>query len=400
VISLAMIVRNEAARLAACLASAGPAVDEIVVVDTGSTDDTREVAHAHGARVIDWAWRDDFAAARNESLRHAAGDWVLVLDADERLAPDAASHVRGLATAPDADGYDCRLVSALPADEPAPAIAHWYCRLFRRAPHVRFEGRIHEQVAPSIRAAGGRIRPSDVVILHEGYAVPSEAKTARNVRLLRQMLAERPGDPFARLHLGMALCTAGDTAAAADAFEQAATASDPPLSPALAAVAWMRLGELRLAAGSPAAAATAAERALHLEPSLTLARYVLGRALFEQGAVERAGTVFESLATAPPDALGLTLHRRVVAIARAVVRLRQRRWDEAIAVLEPVVDDDATGEVAFHLGNARLGAGRIAEALGAYRAARARGFAGAHLDRRLALVARLTGAEPATTSVP
>src|SRR5436309_8928498 len=98
-----MIVRNEAARLAACLDSAGPAVDEIVVVDTGSTDGTQALARAEGARVVEWSWRDDFAAARNQALALARGPWVLVLDGDERLAPGAAARVRELAATGEAD---------------------------------------------------------------------------------------------------------------------------------------------------------------------------------------------------------------------------------------------------------------------------------------------------------
>ena len=87
-LSLAMIVRNEAGRLGACLESARGVADEMVVLDTGSTDGTREVAAAHGARVETFPWIDDFAAARNASLGLCTGDWTLVLDADERL--DAA----------------------------------------------------------------------------------------------------------------------------------------------------------------------------------------------------------------------------------------------------------------------------------------------------------------------
>ena len=87
-ISLCMIARDEAAQLPRCLASVRGAVDEVVLVDTGSRDRTREIAREHGARVESFAWCDDFAAARNASLARASGDWVLVLDADEEL-PEA-----------------------------------------------------------------------------------------------------------------------------------------------------------------------------------------------------------------------------------------------------------------------------------------------------------------------
>ena len=95
-VSLCMIVRNEEENLPACLASAADLVDEVVVVDTGSRDRTREVAAGFGARVYEFPWVDDFAAARNESLRHATGDWVFWLDADDRLDGDNRGRLKTL----------------------------------------------------------------------------------------------------------------------------------------------------------------------------------------------------------------------------------------------------------------------------------------------------------------
>src|SRR3979411_386218 len=87
-VSLCMIVKNEAANLPACLASIQGLPPEIVVVDTGSTDHTRDIALQFGAKVYDFPWVDSFAAARNESLKHATGDWIFWLDADDRLDND------------------------------------------------------------------------------------------------------------------------------------------------------------------------------------------------------------------------------------------------------------------------------------------------------------------------
>src|SRR5262245_60079470 len=89
-VSLCVIAKNEENNLSTCLKCAGDLVGEIVVVDTGSTDRTREVAAAQGARVFDFPWVDDFAAARNETLRHASGEWIFWLDADDRL--DETNH--------------------------------------------------------------------------------------------------------------------------------------------------------------------------------------------------------------------------------------------------------------------------------------------------------------------
>jgi hypothetical protein len=390
-ISLAMIVRNEAPRLGGALASVKEAVDEIVVVDTGSTDDTRAVAKKYGAQVIDWSWRDDFGAARNESIQHCTGQWVLILDADERLAAGAVRIVRECAASGDAEGYDCRLVSTLPAGQPTPTVASWFCRLFRRDPGVRFDGRIHEQVAPSIRAAGGRIVRSGIVIDHGGYATPSPQKLARNLALLGRELDERPDDAFMRFHLGLTLHSAGDHGAAAEALGRAVVSERRPLARDLRAVAWSTLAQIHLLRRDWVAAAEAAGRALAAEPTLALARYARGRALFERGEYGAAAEAFRSLRGTAADALGVTLAPRLSALGLGLCLLRLRRYAEAADALSPVLADDPSGEIALNLGNAFLGLRLPGEAATMYRTARARGIAEAEVAARLALCERVTG---------
>src|SRR5207249_480278 len=95
-LSLCMIVRDEEPRLPSCLESIAPYVDEIVVVDTGSTDRTREVARDWGARVYEMPWPDSFAAARNQSLELARGSWILRMDADDEITPAHGAHLKTL----------------------------------------------------------------------------------------------------------------------------------------------------------------------------------------------------------------------------------------------------------------------------------------------------------------
>ena len=147
-ISLSMIVRDEAQFLADCLTSVQGVVDEIVVVDTGSEDDTAESARSLGARVFHHTWDDDFAAARNRALSECTGDWVLSLDADERLDPATKHEIRAAVAQPGVDAWYLRMVSAegeTPAGDEVRMI-----RLFRRTPGTRYVGRIHEQVVQDI----------------------------------------------------------------------------------------------------------------------------------------------------------------------------------------------------------------------------------------------------------
>jgi glycosyltransferase involved in cell wall biosynthesis len=126
-----MMVKNEEATLPACLASARDLVDDILVIDTGSIDATKSVAAGFGARIVDFPWCDDFAAARNESLRHATGDWVLWLDADERLDEANRQKLQALfASLPDEPAAYVMCQRSTAAAGPATRVDQ--VRLFRR----------------------------------------------------------------------------------------------------------------------------------------------------------------------------------------------------------------------------------------------------------------------------
>jgi len=212
-VSLTMIVKNEEANLAACLASVRDLVDEMVVVDTGSTDRTSEIAAQYGARVVDFTWQDNFAAARNEALRHAAGEWILWLDADEYLDETNRERLRTLLAnlKDDNAAYVMRLSSELEAGVNATAVVD-QVRLFRSASTVRWQHRVHEQILPSRRQHGAVMHSTDIVITHRGYADPpvQPPKLERNLRLLKLALAETPDDPFVLYNLGALYLTQGN----------------------------------------------------------------------------------------------------------------------------------------------------------------------------------------------
>ena len=197
-VSLCLIVRDESANLGACLDSAAGLADETIVVDTGSTDDTREIALRRGARVHEFPWCDDFAAARNEALRHATGDWILSLDADDRIVPVSHSRLKRLLATLDGEniGYLMRVVS--PAPDGGPLFDVFHPRLFRRRDDVRWKYCVHEQIGPSIQRSGGRLDITDIAILHTGYlrGVDIAAKLQRNLRLMDKELERSPFDGF------------------------------------------------------------------------------------------------------------------------------------------------------------------------------------------------------------
>lgn len=207
-ISLCMIVRDEAECLPRCLESVQGVADEIVVVDTGSVDDTVEIARRSGARVEHFPWNGDFASARNRSLDLATGEWILVLDADEELHPDDRHGIRSLVRRTGAEGFLVRIVNRLDSAVPWAEETSVNVRLFRNRPEYRFTGILHEQIAENIVRArpGARLEPCALRILHYGYqqeVVARKEKRLRNLALAREAVTRAPEDAFLRFNLGV-----------------------------------------------------------------------------------------------------------------------------------------------------------------------------------------------------
>jgi glycosyltransferase involved in cell wall biosynthesis/predicted Zn-dependent protease/predicted O-methyltransferase YrrM len=227
-VSLTMIVKNEEHNLPECLAGVRDLVDEAVVIDTGSSDRTRQIAESFGCVVGEFPWIDHFAAARNAALEKATGDYALWMDADDRLDPENRDKLRELlAELPAGNAaFVMKCLCASPgAGAAGTAVDH--VRLFRLHPAHRWSYRVHEQVLPALRATGADVRWSEVTVRHVGYADPAvrSRKLDRDLRLLRIDEAERPGDPFTLFNLGSVYHELGHFAAAAEALERSLAGS-------------------------------------------------------------------------------------------------------------------------------------------------------------------------------
>ena len=215
-VSACLIVKNEAKNLPRCLNSIKGFVDEIVIVDTGSTDDSIEIAEGYGAKIGHFAWNDDFSAARNHALSLATGNWALWIDADEELTPDSIQALRRAVVRPHFGGYAIEIVNFTDDRSDAAQYIHKPIRLFRLAPGVRFSGKIHEQVSPSLSEKNLPWAYLDGArILHYGYR-PTEmverGKVQRTVTLLEKELAEDPENAFQWFNLANAHTAANDFA--------------------------------------------------------------------------------------------------------------------------------------------------------------------------------------------
>jgi tetratricopeptide (TPR) repeat protein len=203
-----MIVRDEEAFLPDCLESIRDVVDEIVIVDTGSRDATKAVADRFGARIFDFPWNDDFATPRNHALDQATGDWILYIDADERLRPVDPAYLHTMLSDPRKIGYQVQFFPA------AGFTGYWEYRLFRNDPRIRFKGTIHEGTVHAMReiaaAEDMAIGHLDAALDHVGYEGDQQHKHERNLPLLRAGLAQDPDRVFSWSHLGRVLTALGD----------------------------------------------------------------------------------------------------------------------------------------------------------------------------------------------
>jgi tetratricopeptide (TPR) repeat protein len=310
-LSLSMIVRDEAPRLERCLASVAGFVDEMVVVDTGSRDYTVAIAERCGAVVHRLPWPGDFAPARNRALEWVHGDWVLVLDADEQLRPEAREPLRQLMAQ-----SDLLLINLLRFEQGALQSPYSsVSRLFRRHAAIRWSRPYHAMVDDSVLellAAEPRWRLAscpEPALLHEGYRPELLAAGDKAARLRQAMEAElgaHPGDPYASAKLGGLEVSQGNRERGIALLEAGLAHSPPPADP----VRYELLLHLAIAHSpeDPALAQALYRQALALplEPRLTLAaRLNLAALLLQQGEPKQAASHCRQVTeTAPEVALG------------------------------------------------------------------------------------------------
>ena len=203
-LSVCMIVKNEELLLGRCLASVRALADEIILVDTGSTDRTVEIAQEYGCRVFRHPWQGDFSAARNESLRRAQGDWIIVIDADEELPSDQIEKVRAAIARPDAGIISFLVYNTSPESGRRSSFLP-SVRLFRRDLGLCYQGIVHNRLAlpsdvPVVRTG--------ITLLHFGYNLPPERlkeKQDRTRALLEKQLEENPDDVYANFNLAQVI---------------------------------------------------------------------------------------------------------------------------------------------------------------------------------------------------
>jgi tetratricopeptide (TPR) repeat protein len=381
-LSLCMIVKDEATQLPQALQSVAAYVDEMIVVDTGSTDSTIKVAEAAGAKVFSYDWSHDFAAARNAALSHATGDWIFVLDADENLTPVGQTLLKRL-RAGESLG-DFALTSVLMINvlrhelgaEQSPYSA--VSRLFRNRPDIRFTRPYHETVDDSVAVLlqqdpiGQVVTLSDVVLEHTGYqadAIALRNKFHRAKTLMEGYLADHPNDPYICNKLGALYGQADDWEKGRDLlerglncsqadpstryelhyhlglahranhdFEQAEnhyrTAIEQPILECLKLGAHINLGSLLKAQQDWVGAIACFEQAVAIAPDFAIAHYNLGVAHRARGYLEPAITAYEAAIRLDPTYAEAHQNLGVALFKLGKLPESRRAFQQAIALYQ------------------------------------------------------------------
>jgi glycosyltransferase involved in cell wall biosynthesis len=216
-----MIVKNEERYIKMCLENAMMLADEAIIVDTGSTDKTKEIIKEFDKdiKIIDYKWEYDFSKARNISIENATGDWILILDADEKLLCDPKK-VREILESAESDGYKIPLYNIM--DKNMVLYSAVYNKLFRNNKGYRYEGSIHEQVhIPNMETDKCILEEKICKVIHYGYlesVVKERNKSERNLKILKKQLKEKPDDPFVYYNIGASYEVEGNYKKALDYF--------------------------------------------------------------------------------------------------------------------------------------------------------------------------------------
>ena len=317
-VSLCMIVKDEETNLARCLASVKPIVDEMVVIDTGSTDRTKDIAAFFGARVYDFEWSDDFAEARNFSLSKAKGSWILILDADEKISQQDYKRFRKLVAKKPSGlmAYSiitrnyCNMANTIGwipnsgqyiSEEAGLGwLSSEKVRLFSNSSQIKFEGVVHEMVDPVLKRLSVDMRKCHIPVHHYGRL--DGGKLARKdqayYEIGRKKLLKNGGDIGTVRELAIQATVLERNSEAIELWQKFLS-----MEPGEAAVAdaYVNMVSAYIRMHDYSHAHRLARKAVSLNPQMKEAQYNLGITELYSGNVEAAFNTFKKLRQSHPD---------------------------------------------------------------------------------------------------
>jgi tetratricopeptide (TPR) repeat protein len=322
-----MIVKNEAALLQRCLLSIKPVADEIIVVDTGSTDGTQDIALSLGAKVFSSPWQNDFSLARNVSLDHATGTWILWLDADDVVPPQSLAQISELKN----NNPNCVYGFVVRNQKPNGTGSEFYqARMFPNDKRIRFERRIHEQMMPKALRVGLNLIHVPIVVEHHGYADPVQlkGKAGRNVELLLKDYNAANPEPVSTVEIADSYTILEDDSLAEQWYRKTLAISECEKNwPVIASQAWNGIGNIFSRAGRYSEAVEVFSKAYALCEQRTDVLYGLAVNQELSGNNSAAITSLQKLLDIAPQTVQVGVDFRLAAI-KAYLRLLRLLFDE------------------------------------------------------------------------
>jgi len=298
-LSAVMIVRNEEQSLGGILTDIRDVVDEICIVDTGSTDATVSLAESFGAKVGYFPWVGDFSAARNRSIEMAGSDYLLWLDADDRIDAGDAKALVDLKSRLRPEKDTAYMLKILGCTEDMPETVSLQTRIIPNLKGMRFEGRVHEQILPALEESGVKIESTDITIRHTGYhdSLARIAKARRNLDILKEEFKEGKETATQCFFIAMAAMGIQDYEQCLEYLAQArrkrAQEDWLHFTYTVSTDCLLRLGRIAQAGDEITAG-------IELYPNSPLLHYYRGRVLMQAARYSEAAAVFEKAASLPP----------------------------------------------------------------------------------------------------
>ena len=302
-LSLCMIVKDEEEHLPNALNSIKDAVDEIIIVDTGSTDNTIEIARSFGAKVYHYEWNNNFASARNEALKYATCDWILSMDADDEMNADDIRRLKEVLSETDALGFAIPIFSEIYDRQTnmKNTTVNYLVRIFKNDPQIRFSRRIHEFVDQSIYDIGGKIEILEIPVFHRGYIDVEilNKKLERNKRLLEVALEENPEDHSLLVYMGKTYMEENELDKAEEYYRRAIniveTSNKRYASLFFLQTAYIDLGNLLVQKERFEEAIEYFNKAIAIDPNFPDTYYHIGMAYYNKGRFEEAYNMFRKV---------------------------------------------------------------------------------------------------------
>ncbi len=220
-ISVIILNYNSEKTIVKAVTSAKLLADQIIVVDSGSTDNSLELVTRLGCELYFRKWTDNFAIQRNYALNFARGQWILMLDSDEYISKFDFETFQTIDKNSNIGGINFNIKNTI--DNGKNYIYHRYTRMFRAHKGFLFDGAIHEQIRSSIENTGYNIIESDFEIIHTGYSIVSEDKLDRNIRMLEKENDTDINNDYIKYHLASSYFAKDDTARSKAIFEELTT---------------------------------------------------------------------------------------------------------------------------------------------------------------------------------